>query len=300
MNDVKTSNGKTSELKSFNICTVKETGWCPGCGDFGILAAVKDALEGLGKEPHEVLMMAGIGQAAKLPQYITANGYCGLHGRALPAATGAKLANEEMTVLLNSGDGDMYGEGGGHFLHTLRRDIDVTLMVHNNQIYGLTQGQASPTSDMGLQTKLQPRGVISYPLRGPALALTLGCRFVARSFSGNTKELSELIQKGVQHRGLSYIEVLQPCISMNKVNTFKWYKDRIYNVNEDPSYDTSNRIQALETAMNWGDKIPTGLLFHDESGDAFHDRIPQLKGTPLVKQPQISSDTMNKLFQNHM
>ncbi|MBN2530296.1 MAG: 2-oxoacid:ferredoxin oxidoreductase subunit beta [Deltaproteobacteria bacterium] len=289
-----------SECKSFNICSVNETAWCPGCGDLGILAAVKDALEALGKSPHEVLMMAGIGQAAKLPQYITANGYCGLHGRALPAATGAKLANEEMTILLNSGDGDMYGEGGGHFLHTLRRDIDVTLMVHNNQIYGLTQGQASPTSDIGLQTKLQPRGVISYPLRGPALALALGCRFVARSFSGDLKHLSALIQKGVKHRGLSYIEILQPCISMNKVNTFKWYKDRIFDVNANPNYDTSNRIKAMEVAMTWGDQIPTGLLFHDESGDAFHDRIPQLKQDPLVRQPAISHNTMNQLFAKHM
>jgi len=289
-----------SECKSFNICSVKETAWCPGCGDFGILAAVKDALEAMGKAPHEVLMMAGIGQAAKLPQYITANGYCGLHGRALPAATGAKLANEDMTILLNSGDGDMYGEGGGHFLHTLRRDIDVTLMVHNNQIYGLTQGQASPTSDMGLQTRLQPRGVISYPLRGPALALTLGCRFVARTFSGDPKHLSELIQMGVKHRGLSYIEVLQPCISMNKVNTFKWYKDRIVNINDDPDYPTNDRIKALEKAMTWGDQIPVGLFFHDDGGDAFQDRIPQIKTTPLVKQPPISRDAMNKLFARHM
>jgi len=285
---------------TFQTCSTNETGWCPGCGDFGILAAVKDALESLELAPHQVMMMAGIGQAAKLPQYISANGYCGLHGRALPAATGAKLANEEMTILLNSGDGDMYGEGGGHFLHTMRRDIDVTLMVHNNQIYGLTQGQASPTSDIGLKTKLQPRGVISRPLSGPALALTLGCRFVARSFSGDMKHLSGLIQQGIQHRGLSYIEILQPCVSMNKINTFKWYKDRIYNVNEDPNYDTSDRITALSTALNWGDQIPMGLLYHEKSGDAFDDRIPQLKAGPLVKQPPISHTTMNSLFEKHM
>lgn len=289
-----------SECKTFDVCSVAETAWCPGCGDFGILAAVKNALEALGKQPHEVLMTAGIGQAAKTPQYITANGYCGLHGRALPAATGAKLANDDLTVILNSGDGDNYGEGGNHFLHTVRRDIDVTLIVHNNQIYGLTQGQASPTSDIGLQTKLQPRGVISYPLKGPALALMLGCRFVARSFSGDQKHLSGLIQQAVQHRGFSFIEVLQPCISMNKINTFKWYKDRIFNVNDNPDYATNDRVKAIEAAFVWGDKIPTGLFFHDPIGDAFHDRIPQIKKEPLVKQAPISHAQMNTLFEKHM
>jgi 2-oxoglutarate ferredoxin oxidoreductase subunit beta len=284
----------------FSVCTPKETSWCPGCGDFGILASVKDALESMGKKPQDVIMMAGIGQAAKLPHYIKANGYCGLHGRSLPAAVGVKLSNHDLTVVINSGDGDIFGEGGNHFIHTVRRDIDITLILHNNQIYGLTQGQSSPTSDLGNATKLQPRGVISNPLRGPVLALSLGARFVARSFSGDQKHLSETIQKAINHKGFSFVEVLQPCISMNKINTFGWYKSRIQNINEDPHYDTKDRIKAIEKAYGWGDKIPTGIFLDTEEGESFGDRVVQLKNRALVKQPPLERSVLESVFKEHM
>jgi 2-oxoglutarate ferredoxin oxidoreductase subunit beta len=273
-----------------------ETAWCPGCGDFGILSSVKMALEALGKAPHEVLMIGGIGQAAKLPQYISANGLCSLHGRALPGAIGAKLANTDLTIIVNSGDGDCFGEGGNHFLHAVRRDLDLTLMVHNNQIYGLTKGQGSPTSDVGLVTGTQPRGVVTQPLRGPALALTLGCRFVARGFSGDAKGLSELLQQAVNHRGFSFIEVLQPCISMNKTNTFAWYKNRIKDVEDvDPNYDPTNRKAAMEKAETWGDVIPAGILYQ-APGNPYEDSIPMLAKGPLVKQPPRTAATIEALF----
>jgi 2-oxoglutarate ferredoxin oxidoreductase subunit beta len=284
----------------FFISSKVETAWCPGCGDFGILAAVKEALESMNKKPEDVIMMAGIGQAAKLPHYISSNGYCGLHGRSLPAAVGVKLANSDLTVIINSGDGDIFGEGGNHFIHTVRRDIDITLIVHNNQIYGLTQGQGSPTTDFGNATKLQPRGVISNPLRGPALALTLGCRFVARSFSGNHEQLSEIIQRAVNHRGFSYVEVLQPCVSMNKINTFNWYKNRIKDLSELIHYNDKDRTEAITAAFEFGDRIFTGVFLDIKEGEPFENRIPQIKKTALSKQKPVSRAVLQKLFKEYL
>jgi 2-oxoglutarate ferredoxin oxidoreductase subunit beta len=287
--------------ETFEIKSAENTSWCPGCGDFGILAAVKQALEALGKKPCEVLMAAGIGQAAKLPQYISANGLCGLHGRALPAATGAKIANRDLTVLVNSGDGDCLGEGGNHFMHAVRRNLDMTLMMHNNQIYGLTRGQGSPTSDPGLVTSLQPHGVVMTPIKASALALILGCGFVARGFSGDPKGLAELIQAGVKHKGFSFIEVLQPCISMNKVNTFAWYKTRFKSIKDiEPGYDPSDRTAALSAVEMWGDAIPGGILYQNDNLVSFEDQIPLLAKGPLVKQAPRDKAVLQALFQDFM
>ena len=281
---------------TFEITPNNETAWCPGCGDFGILAGVKKALEALGKKPSDVLMVGGIGQAAKLPQYIAANGLCSLHGRAIPGAIGAKLANPELTVLINSGDGDCFGEGGNHFIHGVRRNADVTLMMHNNQIYGLTQGQGSPTSDPGLITTLQPRGVISKPIKGPALAMTLGCGFVARGFSGDPQGLADIIVAGIEHEGFSFIEVLQPCISMNKVNTFMWYKSRYKKVEDiDASFDPTDREQAFKMAETWGDVIPGGIIYKGPI-DPFEQKIPALRKGPLVKQQRRGAETMQPIL----
>ena len=277
---------------SFQIST---TAWCPGCGNFGIIQAMRNALQELEKKTHEVLLVGGIGQAAKLPQYLSANGLCSLHGRALPGATGAKVANTELDVLISSGDGDCYGEGGNHLLHTIRRNIDLTLVVHNNQVYGLTQGQSSPTSDESFVTRTQPDGVTSRPLRGPALAIALGCGFVARSFSGDVDHLTEIIKHGVQYRGFSFIEVLQPCVSMNKQNTFAWYKKRVYRVNDDTDYDTGNRIAAFEIAEQWGDSIPIGIFYRQE-GSTFEEKFPQLAAGPLVKRPPRSIELLESLM----
>lgn len=288
-------------MSTFKVCTTHETAWCPGCGDFGILNAIKKALEGLGKSPHEMLMVGGIGQAAKLPQYIEANGLCSLHGRALPGATGAKLANTDLTVVLSSGDGDCFGEGGNHFIHAVRRNVDMTLMVHNNQIYGLTKGQGSPTSDPGLVTVTQPRGVVSRPIKGPALALTLGCGFVARGFSGDMLGLAEIVQAAIRFNGFSFVEVLQPCISMNKVNTFAWYKNRFKDVKDiDPDYDPTNRLAAMQQAETWGDVIPGGILYNVPNGEPLEKTIPTLAKGPLVKQPPRENAVVEALFETFM
>ena len=236
-----------------------ETAWCPGCGNHSILSALKAALVELDKQPHEVLVVSGIGQAAKLPQYISTNGFCGLHGRALPAAAAAKIANKNLTVIVHSGDGDSYGEGGNHLIHNIRRNVDITHCVHNNQVYGLTKGQASPTSDLGYITDVQPNGSNNTPLNPMLLAMALGCGFVARAFSGDPEHLKTMMVEGIRHKGYALIDILQPCVSFNKVNTYQWYKDRVYKLGTD--YDPENKLLAMEKAMEWGGEIPIGILY---------------------------------------
>ncbi len=205
--------------------TTYETAWCPGCGNFSILNSLKTALEELGIEPNKVLMVAGIGQAAKTPQYLSANSFCGLHGRALPAAVAAKIANEELTVIVNSGDGDSYGEGGNHFIHNIRRNVNIAHFVHDNQIYGLTKGQASPTSGEGLITGVQTDGNRNTPLNPVLLAIASGAGFVARGFSGDSKQLVSIMKEAILYPGYAFVDILQPCISFNKINTFAYYKN---------------------------------------------------------------------------
>ncbi|HWR39836.1 MAG TPA: 2-oxoacid:ferredoxin oxidoreductase subunit beta [Patescibacteria group bacterium] len=257
-----------------------ETAWCPGCGNHGILTALKGALTTLDKKPHEVLVVSGIGQAAKLPQYISTNGFCGLHGRALPPAAAAKIANKHLTVIVHSGDGDSYGEGGNHFLHNIRRNVDITQFVHNNQIYGLTKGQASPTSDTGYVTDVQPAGSNNIPLNPVLLAIALGCGFVARAFSGDQEHLKAMMIAGIRHKGYALVDILQPCVTFNKRNTYQWYQERVYKLGDD--YNPDNKLNAMEKAMEWGDKIPLGILYREEKPD-FHDKIAFLQnGKPLV------------------
>jgi len=269
--------------------------WCPGCGNFGILEAVKLALADLNLEPYQVLIVSGIGQAAKLPHYLRCNTFNGLHGRTLPVATAAKITNHKLTVIAVSGDGDAYGEGGNHFLHALRRNIDITYLVHNNQVYGLTKGQASPTSDLGFVTKTTPLGTISAPINPLALAIMMDAGFVARGFAGEIKHLTWLIKEGIQHKGFSLIDILQPCVSFNKVNTFKWYKYRIYKVNEDPKYDPTNQNLALKKSMEWGDRIPIGIIYRSNR-KSYNEQLPVIKEMPLVEQ-KISTDKFKKLLE---
>lgn len=254
--------------------------WCPGCGNFGILAAMKDALVSLGILPRDLLIVSGIGQAAKTPHFLNCNMFHALHGRALPLATGAKLANHDLKILVNSGDGDCYGEGGNHFMHAIRRNVDLTLLVHNNKTYGLTKGQASPTSDLGMVTPLQPHGVISEPFNGLAVALALGAGFAARGFSGNREHLSRLIQAGMKYKGLALIDILQPCVSFNRVNTFEWYKQRVYDLS-DEGYIPDNLENGLKLARLWGDRIPIGIFYQKEK-PVFTERIDTLKQGPLI------------------
>jgi 2-oxoglutarate ferredoxin oxidoreductase subunit beta len=259
------------------------TAWCPGCGNFMLLRAVQEALVGLGKEPHEVLLVSGIGQAGKLPHYMRCNTFNSLHGRTLPPATGARLANHELTVVAIAGDGDCYGEGGNHFLHAIRRNINITLIVHDNQVYGLTKGQASPTSDTGFTTKVQPEGVILTPFNPILVAVAMEASFVARGFTGEKEHLVRLIQKAVLHKGFAIVDVLQPCPSFNKLNTFAWYKERVYKLDENPNYNPTDRIAALQKAQEWGSKIPIGVVYTNPKRPAMEEQVHAIGERPLVK-----------------
>ena len=256
--------------------------WCPGCGNFGILEAMKAALVSLKIPPEQLLIVSGIGQAAKTPHFLKCNMFHALHGRALPLATGAKIANHNLKILVNSGDGDCYGEGGNHFMHAIRRNVDLTLLVHNNKTYGLTKGQASPTSDFGMVTPLQLHGVISESFNPLAVALSLGAGFVARGFSGNMGHLSRLIQEGISHKGFSLIDILQPCVSFNRVNTYDWYKKRVYDLFEE-NYVPDNFEKAMNLARQWDEKIPIGIIYKEEK-PTFTDRIEVLNQGPLISQ----------------
>jgi 2-oxoglutarate/2-oxoacid ferredoxin oxidoreductase subunit beta len=269
--------------------------WCPGCGNFSILKALKQALVDLQQEPHELVIVSGIGQAPKTPHYLRCNCFNGLHGRTLPVATGIKLANHELTVLAQGGDGDGYGEGGNHFLHAMRRNIDITYLVHDNQVYGLTKGQTSPTSDFGFVTNTTPRGAISPACNPLLIAIASDCSFVARGFAGEIDHLAGLIKAGIQHKGFAFIDILQPCVSFNRVNTHKWYSDRVYQIDEDSRYDASDRLKAFEKAQEWGDKIPIGLLYRNQR-PALEDQIPAIANQPLVSQqtdPEVFSELID-------
>ena len=258
--------------------------WCPGCGDFGILNAVKKALVELNKAPHQVALVSGIGQASKLPHYLNCNVFDGLHGRLLPAAQGVKIANKDLTVIAVGGDGDNYGEGGNHFIHAIRRNVNITLLVHNNQIYGLTKGQASPTSDLGMITKVQHYGVLLAPFNPIAIAIALDCGFVARSFSGNLAHLTDTIKQAVNHNGFALVDILQPCVTFNKINTYKWYRERVYDVNQETGYNPTDRLKAFAKSLEGGNKIPIGIIYRKDKA-SYDDTVPILKGQPLVRQP---------------
>ena len=232
--------------------------WCPGCGNFSILGMIKAAISELSLEQEKIVMVSGIGQAAKTPQYINTHFFNGLHGRALPVATAIKASNPELTVIAESGDGDMYGEGGNHFIHTIRRNVNITNIVHNNMIYGLTKGQASPTTQKGTKTTLQVFGVINEPFNPVAVAISLGASFVARGFSGDKDETKETIKKAILHKGYSLVDIFQPCVSFNKVNNFKWFKENTYYL--DDKYDPYDPVEAFKKALEY-EKFPLGVLY---------------------------------------
>ncbi|MBN1276304.1 MAG: 2-oxoacid:ferredoxin oxidoreductase subunit beta [Deltaproteobacteria bacterium] len=257
--------------------------WCPGCGNYSILEALKQAFVNSGRKPHEIVIVSGIGQASKMPHYLRCNAFNGLHGRTLPVATGIKLANHELTVLAEGGDGDGYTEGGNHFIHAMRRNIDITYLVHNNKVYGLTKGQASPTSDLGYVSGTTPMGSFSPPLNPLLLAISMDCTFVARGFSGEPVHLAGLILEGLQHRGFSFIDILQNCVSFNRVNTYQWYKKRVYDIKDDPSYDPRDMGMAFRKAQEWGEKIPIGIIYRNDR-PSLDEKHPAIRNLPLVKQ----------------
>jgi 2-oxoglutarate ferredoxin oxidoreductase subunit beta len=280
--------------------TSDEIAWCPGCGNFGILNAIRKTLAAMEKDPKDVLLVSGIGQAAKTPHYVRANCFNGLHGRALPAAAGAKIANRELTVIVTTGDGDCYGEGGNHFLHNIRRNIDMTVIVHDNQIYGLTKGQASPTTDPGYTTKVQTDGVVLEPFHPLSFAIGAGCGFVARSFSTQSGQLSELIAEGIRYKGFALIDVLQPCVSFNRKNTHSWYRQRVYDVAHDGTYDPSDIYAAYGKAREWGERIPTGIIYKRSQPPQTFEQKRGLEDRPPLNTREPDAATITEAVQEYL
>lgn len=272
----------------------EETAWCPGCGNPMIRRAVQQALNELGLPPEQVVMVAGIGQAAKMPQYIEMNSFTGLHGRSLPAAIGIKLANTELTVIAQSGDGDNYGEGGNHFISAIRRNINIAHFVHDNQVYGLTKGQASPTTAQGQITSVQSGGVKAMPFHPLAMALVTGAGFVARGFSGDHEQLVTIMKAALQFKGYALVDILQPCVVWNKINTFQWYKKRVQPL--DDNHDTSNWDFAFAAARQWGEVIPTGILYQVEK-PTYDEQYGFITGSAPLAARELAPQQAEPLLQ---
>lgn len=248
---------------------ITDIAWCPGCGNFPILKSLKGALAELEIMPENLVMVSGIGQAAKIPHYLRCNFFNGLHGRALPVATAIKAANPGLTVIAESGDGDMYGEGGNHFLHAIRRNPNITNIVHDNMVYGLTKGQASPTSEAGFQTPVQINGVTNEPFNPMAVALALDASFVARAFAGDIAQTKEIIKQAISHQGYALVDILQPCVTFNRLNTYQWFKEHTYYL--DANYDPANRAVALSKALET-EKLALGI-FYNNPQKTFEDNL---------------------------
>ena len=257
--------------------------WCPGCGDFAVLRGIHTALARLKIKSEHVVISSGIGCSSNLPGFVNAYGFHGLHGRSLPIANGIKLANTDLTVIATGGDGDGYGIGLGHFIHSMRRNINITYIVMNNQIYGLTTGQASPTSERGMLTKSTPSGLLEVPVNPIALALISGATYVSRGFSGNADHLSTIIENALSHKGFSLVDVLSPCVTYNKIQTYQWFRDRVYTL-EDEEHDTNDLKQALSKSYEWESKIPIGV-FYKADKPTYDGDEPALQDGPLVNQP---------------
>ena len=275
--------------------------WCPGCGDFGVLNALFQACAEIDLPPRELLVVSGIGCSSNLPGFIRANGVHSLHGRALPFATGAKLANHGMTVIATGGDGDGYGIGLNHFIQAMRRNINVTYIVMNNEIYGLTTGQVSPTSETGMKTKTTPHGNLEQMLNPMALALASGCGYIARGFSGQPKHIMKLYVDGIRYPGFALIDVFSPCVTFNKVQTYDWFRERVYKL-EETGHDPANFHGAMDRALEWGGKIPIGLLYRNPNPPAsLHEQDPGLQSGVLVKQPLgVSNEQRRKCIEEFM
>ena len=270
-----------------------ETAWCPGCGNFGILSALKKTLEELNLDPHDVLIIGGIGQAAKMPQYFKTNSFCGLHGRAVPPAVAAKIVNPGLTVIINSGDGDTYGEGGNHFIHNIRRNVDIAHFVHDNQLYALTKGQASPTTMEGMVTPVQVDGSSAIPFNPLLMALGAGAGFVARGFSGKPDHLAELMKRAISYKGYALVDILQNCVSFNKLNTFGWYNSRIYALDE--SHDTGDLGRAMALATEFGEKIPIGVLYEKPLED-YHSKHAALRDGQVLSGRKNDPQAIDRLM----
>jgi 2-oxoglutarate ferredoxin oxidoreductase subunit beta len=257
--------------------------WCPGCGDFGVLKALKMAAGELGIDPKDLLLISGIGCSSNLPGFIHAYGVHSLHGRSIPIATGARLANTALHVVVTGGDGDGYGIGLGHFVHAMRRNLDLTYVVMNNQVYGLTTGQASPTTSKEHRTKSTPRGNVETPINPIALALVSGATYIARAFSGEPRHMADMLVGAIAHKGFSLVDVFSPCVTYNKINTYPWFKQRVYKLAGETEYDPVDLQAAFHKSLEWGERIPLGLFFQDQR-PTYEDSEPALQKGPLVGQ----------------
>ncbi|SDY49648.1 2-oxoacid:ferredoxin oxidoreductase subunit beta [Thermoactinomyces sp. DSM 45892] len=270
--------------------------WCPGCGDFSVLAAMQRAFANVGLEPEEVAIVSGIGCSGRISGYVNAYGLHGVHGRALPIAQGLKLANRDLTVVASGGDGDGFAIGMGHTVHAIRRNVDVTYVVMDNQIYGLTKGQTSPRSAQGFQTKSTPQGSIEQAISPLELALSLNAGFVAQSFSSDLKQLTHVIEEGLKHKGFSLINVYSPCVTYNKINTYEWFKQNIVNLDTLEGYDNANRAQAMQTLMEHNGLV-TGILYQNKERPPYEAMIKGFKEEGLAKQDlNISEEQFNRLM----
>jgi len=269
-----------------------DNAWCPGCGNFGLLAILKKALSELDIEPNKLVMVSGIGQAAKIPHYLKCNLFNGLHGRAHPPAFAIKVSNPEMTVIAESGDGDMYGEGGNHFMSAIRRNIDITNIVHDNMVYGLTKGQASPTSRKGFITPVQVNGVILEPFNPIAVAIALDASFVARAYMRDAEQTKEIIKQAITHRGYALVDIFQPCVTFNKINTYQWFKENTYYL--DDSYDPNDRIAAFRKAVEQG-KYPLGIIYKNPDKQSYIDMasVYSENKTPVIMRERNLDDVQS-------
>ena len=276
--------------------------WCPGCGDFGVLSSLQKVLAEMSIQPHNVVTISGIGCSSNLPGFINTYGMHTLHGRSLAVATGVKMANHKLHVVVTGGDGDGFGIGGNHFIHTIRRNVDLLYIAMDNQIYGLTTGQTSPTSRKGMKTKSMPYGNVEEPINPIAIALAAGATFVARGFSAEPKHLNDLIKQGLEHKGFSFIDVFSPCVTYNHDNTYAWFKERVKKLDDDPSYHPSDWHEAMKRALLWGDEIPIGKFFQRTDLPSLDQVEPVLDhGGPLAHRelriaPQIVRNFIRELM----
>ncbi|MEB1810168.1 MAG: 2-oxoacid:ferredoxin oxidoreductase subunit beta [Bacillaceae bacterium] len=274
--------------------------WCPGCGDFSVQAAIQRAAANAGLEPDNLAVVSGIGCSGRISGYINSYGFHGVHGRALPIAQGVKMANRDLTVIASGGDGDGFAIGMGHTVHAIRRNIDITYIVMDNQIYGLTKGQTSPRSEMGFKTKSTPGGSIESALNVMETALTAGATFVAQSFSSDLKELTSLIEQGINHKGFSLINVFSPCVTFNKVNTYDWFKDNLTSLSAIEGYDSSNRMQAMQTLME-NNGLVTGLIYQDKEKKSYQELVAGYDENGLSKQDlKLDEEKFNQLMAEFM
>lgn len=271
--------------------------WCPGCGDFSVQAAIQKAAANVGLEPEEVAVITGIGCSGRLSGYINAYGVHGVHGRSLPLAQGVKMANKDLTVIASGGDGDGYAIGMGHTIHALRRNMNMTYIVMDNQIYGLTKGQTSPSSAPGFITKSTPKGNIEQNVAPLELAISSGATFVAQGFSSDIKGLTKMIEDAINHDGFSFVNVFSPCVTYNKVNTYDWFKENLTSIEDIDDYDATDKQNAMRNILAY-ESLVKGIVYQDSETPSYESQIDELGETPLVKKDiQIDETQFNELIE---